>query len=91
MNKTELTRVIAEKTGMTKKDAGAVLDVLPDIIKEIVANGDKVAITGFITFEKKDIKEKTGTVRLGENKGSAWTSPAHSEIKVKLSKAYRML
>lgn len=91
MNKTELVNKISEVAEVNKKQAKAVIDVLPDIIKDAVADGDKVSITGFITFEKKDVEEKSGTVQLGDKKGETWTTPAHSEVKAKLSKSYKML
>ena len=91
MNKVQLIKVLAEKTTLTQKDVANVIDILPEVIKETVASGDKISLTGFISFEKVDIPEKSGIVQLGEKKGSTWTSPAHSEIKAKLSKSYKLI
>ena len=91
MNKVQLVKILAEKTTLTQKDVASVIDILPEVIKETVASGDKISLTGFISFEKVDIPERSGTVQLGTNKGSTWTTPAHSEIKSKLSKSYKLI
>lgn len=91
MNKQHLVKILAEKTTLTQKDVASVIDILPEVIKEAVASEDKVSLAGFISFEKVDIPEKTGIVQFGEKKGSTWTSPSHSELKVKLSKSYKLI
>ena len=53
MKKTELITAIAEKSGLTKKDAEAALTATLDTIVETVAAGDKIQITGFGTFERQ--------------------------------------
>ena len=58
MKKSELVSVIAEKGGWKKKDADVILNVVLDSITEALQNGDKVAITGFGTFQVKERGEK---------------------------------
>ena len=91
MNKTDLIAKISEVTEINKKDVKAVIDALPEVIKEAVANDDKVALTGFITFEKKHVDAKSGTVMMGEKKGETWTKPACDVISAKLGKTYKAL
>ena len=50
MNKTELVAVVAEKTGMTKKDAERVINATVDTITEKLVAGEKVAMSGFGIF-----------------------------------------
>lgn len=60
MNRTELIAAVAEKAGMTKKDAEqAVLSTL-DAISAAMAAGDKVQLAGFGTFETKTREARTG-------------------------------
>ena len=59
MTKTELINVIAEKAGCTKKDAAAALEATVSSIQAATEKGDKVAITGFGTFEVRERGEKT--------------------------------
>ena len=51
MNKTELITAVAEKTGMSKKDADSAVNAVLDTIIEAVACEEKVQIVGFGTFE----------------------------------------
>lgn len=67
MNKTELAAIIAEKTGLTKKDAEAVLNAIMDSVKEALAKGDKVSLEGFGTFEVRERAAREGkNPRTGE-------------------------
>ncbi|MGE5397424.1 MAG: HU family DNA-binding protein [Chitinophagales bacterium] len=58
MNKTGLVKSLAEKAGVTQKDAAKVLDAVLDSIKDALAKGDKVQIIGFGTFEVRDRKAR---------------------------------
>ncbi len=51
MNKTDLVRSVAEATGMTKKDTAAVVDATLDVITKALAEGEKVRLAGFGSFE----------------------------------------
>ena len=53
MNKTELIAAVADKTGLSKKDAGAALDAVLAAVKDAVAAGEKVQLVGFGTFETR--------------------------------------
>ena len=60
MNKSELIDAIAENTDVSKKDVGSVIDAMQDVISDALVNGDKVALTGFGTFQTSDRKARTG-------------------------------
>ena len=62
MNKPELISAVAEKSGLTKKDAESALNALLDTIANTMAEGDKIQLIGFGTFE---VKERAA--RLGRN------------------------
>lgn len=67
MNKTELVAMVAEKASMSKKDAGVAVDSTLSAIVDAMANGDKVQLVGFGTFETKQRGERTGkNPRTGE-------------------------
>ncbi len=60
MNKNELISAIAEKAGITKKDADRILSAtLETITAELVA-GNKVQLSGFGIFETKTRAARTG-------------------------------
>lgn len=54
MNKRELVDAIVEQTGWTKKDAEAGLTAVVNVVSDAVAEGDRVQIPGFGTFEKRE-------------------------------------
>jgi nucleoid DNA-binding protein len=60
MNKSELIDAIAENTDVSKKDVGSVIDAMQDVISGALVYGDKVALTGFGTFQTSDRKARTG-------------------------------
>ncbi len=60
MNKTELIAAVAEKSDITKKDAEKTVTAVLDTIVEAVANGEKVQLVGFGTFEQRIRKERSG-------------------------------
>ena len=53
MNKAELIHAIAASTDLTKKDAEKALAATLDAITTALAEGDKVQIVGFGSFEVK--------------------------------------
>ena len=60
MNKTELVAAVVEATGVSKKDAAAVIDATFDSIKGAMVKGDKVQLIGFGTFEVRERGERVG-------------------------------
>jgi len=60
VNKPELISSIAEKTGIKKKDAEAVLDAFTASVKEALKKGEKVALIGFGTFGTRERKKREG-------------------------------
>lgn len=60
MNKTELVAAVAEKAGLSKKDAEKVINATVDAITAALKAGDKVQLVGFGAFEVKTRAERTG-------------------------------
>lgn len=60
VNKTELVASVAEKAGLTKKDAEKAINALFVSIEEALASDDKVQLIGFGTFEVKTREERKG-------------------------------
>ena len=60
MNKTELVAAIAEKAGISKKDADAAVAAFVATVTDAMKSGDKVALVGFGTFEAKNRAARTG-------------------------------
>ncbi len=75
MNKAELIAAVAEKTGLSKKDTEAVVSASIDVITESLAQGEKVQLVGFGSFETK-----ARAARIGRNPRTK------EEIKIPASK-----
>ncbi len=66
MNKTELIEQVARKSNLSKAAARRAIDAIfstvpkEGIIASAVANGDRVQITGFGTFEQRRRKKRNG-------------------------------
>lgn len=60
MNKTELIAAVAEKTGLTKKDAERVVSATFETVTASLKKGDKVQISGFGIFEVKAREARVG-------------------------------
>ena len=60
MNKAELIAAVAEKTGLTKKDAERVVNATVETISENLVKGEKVQISGFGIFEVKEREARIG-------------------------------
>ncbi|MGN0539163.1 MAG: HU family DNA-binding protein [Candidatus Fimenecus sp.] len=53
MNKTELVAAVAEKAGISKKDADAAVAAVVASVTDALAKGEKVQLIGFGTFETR--------------------------------------
>lgn len=86
MHKTDLINEIANKTGSSKKDAGAALEAALQSISKALKSGTSVTLIGFGTF--KTIKT---TARKGRNPqtGKEIKIPASTRVKFSAGKALK--
>ena len=86
MNKTHLIEVVASETKLTKKAAEAAVNSALNAIANALAEGEKVQIAGFGTFEVKARGE-----RIGRNPATKEqiTIPASKSPKFKAGKALK--
>ncbi len=60
MNKTELVDAIANESGVSKKDAAAVVNAFIKVTTDALAKKDKLQLIGFGTFETRERAARTG-------------------------------
>ncbi len=60
MNKGELVDAVAVKANITKKQADQVISAFLEVVTEAVANGEKVTLIGFGSFERRERSEREG-------------------------------
>ena len=86
MNKNELIRSIANKAGITLKDANVALESVLGAITDALNEGEKVQISGFGTFE---IKEKSAHEGINPKTGEKIQIAASKTPVFKFGKAYK--
>ena len=83
MNKADLISEIAAGGGITKKEAGKVLETILDSISTTLAEGNKVTIPKFGTFKVADLAARTGrnprtgqSIKIGARKKASFSAGA---------------
>ncbi len=86
MNKNELISAVAEKSGISKKDAEKAINATLETITSTVAGGDKVQLIGFGTFELRERAEKQAR---NPRTGETMTVPACKAPAFKAGAAFK--
>ncbi len=86
MNKAEFIDAVAEKAGLSKKDAKGAVDAALDTLTEALSKGDSVSFIGFGTFSTADRAERTARV---PGTGKEVKVPATRVAKFKVGKALK--
>ena len=86
MNKNDLVSTVADKTGLTKKDSEKAVNAVFDGIGETLAQGGRVSLVGFGTFEVRSRKARTGR---NPQTGETITIPASQVPTFRAGKALR--
>lgn len=81
MTKTELVEFMAEEAGVSKAEAGRLLDAFVKGVTKGVSKEGKVSLVGFLTFEKK--KRAARTARNPQS-GATIKIPARNVVTVKV-------
>ena len=59
-NKADLIDGVASKSGLTKKDATAAVEALFEVVTETLADGERVQVIGFGSFEVRERAARKG-------------------------------
>lgn len=86
MNKNELIRAIANKAGITLKDASVALDAFIGAVTDGLNAGEKIQVSGFGTFELKSKSARTG---INPKTGEKINIAASKAPTFKFGKAYK--
>ncbi len=88
MNKSEFTKVYADRLGVTIKEAEENLSTFINTVTECLKNGEYIHISGFATFDLKDKNTRNGINPLN---GEKLVIPACKSPTAKFSKSYKAL
>lgn len=85
MSKSEVSRYLAEKVGITKKQSDAYLEALAELAYREAKNTFNLPGLGKLVLVERAARE--ATMPFGPNKGMKYTIPAKKVVKFRLSKA----
>lgn len=86
MNKAEFMEAIADKAGISRKDAEKAMKAFAEVVTGALKKGDKIQLLGFGTFETCERGEREGR---NLHTGEAMTIAACKVPKFKASKALK--
>ena len=66
MTKIDIIQNVCEKLGFSKKDSAQIVESLFDIIKDCLAKGERVKISGFRNFMKKEKRRRGRNPQTGQ-------------------------
>ena len=86
MNKTELVSAMAERLGASMKHSEEALTVALDLITEALAEGEKVQLVGFGSFE---VRERAPRIGRNPRTKEEVTIPASKAVQFKSGKVLK--
>ena len=86
MSKAELVTAMAQKAGLSKKDAEAALKAFTDTVTEELKKGEKIVLVGFGNFE---VSERAAREGRNPHTGAPMTIAASKTPKFKAGKALK--
>lgn len=84
--KADIVNTMAEKAGITKKEAGSAYEALVDYVTKNVSKGDRVAVPGLGSFTVSQRKARTGR---NPRTNEAIKIPASKNVRFKAGKDLR--
>jgi DNA-binding protein HU-beta len=60
MTRVDLVEAVARRAGVTKAEAGRVVNAVFESVREALSRGEKITLTGFGTFEVRQRAERVG-------------------------------
>lgn len=78
LRKSDMSARVATKLGGSKTQADAALNAVLDSIQEVLSEGNRVVLTGFGSFEVRQVKARR--VRPIRGSGGLMTVPAHKRV-----------
>ena len=80
LRKGDLALRVATKLNGTRSSGDLALNAVLDSIRESLAAGDRVVLTGFGAFESRQVKEREVRAIRGKQAGQRVNVPAHKRV-----------
>ncbi|APH20902.1 HU family DNA-binding protein [Clostridium botulinum] len=91
MNKKETIKAMVEETKgeLNQKQCELALKAFEEVVGKALENGDKVALTGFMTIETKEVAERECLANPRQPELGKKVIPAHKGVRVKIGKGLK--
>lgn len=91
MTKKEILKSMVEESQgeLNQKQCELALKAFEEVVGKAMENGDKVSLTGFVSFEVKEVAERQCLANPRQPELGKKTIPAHKGVKVKALKALK--
>ena len=86
VNRNELVQAVAAKAGLSTSEADKVIKAFQDVVLENVANGENVAISGFLAVGRAERAARTG---INPQTGEKLDIPAGYRVKLTAGSALK--
>ena len=80
LRKSDMNTRVAAKLGGSRAQGAAALKAVLDSIQDALSAGDRVVLTGFGSFEVREIKTRQVRAVRGAQQGQLITVPAHKRV-----------
>lgn len=91
LRKREMSARVAELLGCPKSGGELALNAVLQSITDAIRNGDRVVLTGFGTFETRDVRARKVRPVRGANRGELIEVPAHRAVRFRAGKTLRQV
>ena len=89
LNKREMSSRVAELIGCPRYKGELALNAVLQSKTDAIRDGDKVVLTGFGTFETREVKARMVRPVRGANRGELIEVPAHRAVRFRVGKTLR--
>ena len=80
LRKSDMSSRVAARLGGSRAQGEAALNAVLDCVQEALGSGDRVVLTGFGSFEVRQVKARRVRPIRGGQAGNLITVPAHSRV-----------
>jgi DNA-binding protein HU-beta len=80
LSKSDLSPRVASKLGGSRAQGEAALKAVLDTVQQALSRGDRVVLTGFGSFEVRQVKARRVRPIRGGQAGTLITVPAHKRV-----------
>lgn len=87
LHKGDMTRRVAKSMGCSNTGGEKALNAVIESVMDAMRAGDRIVLTGFGTFERKEVKARKVRPVKGASRGELIEVPSHTRVRFRAGKA----